>query len=327
MSHNPSELFDSAQMSDFPQRPKLRSLVQLLSTATWIQERLRRSLLQTIGPMASISTVHCVWWDHACVAPDSPHSPLFQAWSHLPIETILFNVGKHLALGLYTLSPTFNAAPSTLTVIMTTAASQFSTLHIHLAFRHAVDPDFVSACTPSQLDQLLETGLIVRDPSDSSRFLDAPFPSLHGVSQSPVSGFNTPSPVAPSPPEVDSIGLHLLSVPTASSAPSSPAAAPYWSGARVGETLGFGPTSTPSYIVAALGRLIGQGSLPGKLVSIIATNGEVTIILEHGGSGGREEHEARLTVAFQLLQGGGVPWSEALRARAVALGLLDGEAA
>ena len=275
--------------------------------------------------MASSPAVRCVWWDHARVAPDSSSSPLFQASSPLPIEALLRNVGKHLALGLYALSPTFNASSSTLTIIMTTTASPVSIAQLHTAFKHAVDPGFLTTCTPSQRDELFKTGLLVRDPFDSSRFLETPFPSLDRGPQLDGPTPNASSLVDSSPCEARSIGLHLLSIPSPA-ALGSPSSVPSWSGALVGADLGFGPTSTPSCIVAALGRLVGQGCLPCRVVSVVATDGEVTVVLEHDGAGG-DERDARLAVAFQLLQGGGVPWSEALRVRALALGLLDGGAA
>ena len=263
--------------------------------------------------MTSLPTVRCLWWDHACVAPDPPHSPRFQASSYLSIEQLLFRVGKHLVLDLYTLGPTFNATSSTLVVIIKKARR---IKDLEPVFKLTVNPDFIRDCTTREEEQLIEAGLVMREHLYSSQLHETPFPSLD---HSPP---NSLSDLLVAPSDIDAVGLRLLVVPNPSRA-DKPTSLPSWSGATVGKNIGFGATSTPDYIVAELGRQLDRGLVPRKIMSVVATNNEVTIILERSSVATSDDDEARSTVLFQLLQGGGVPWSEALRTRALSLGLLE----
>lgn len=270
--------------------------------------------------------VNCLWWDHNdLLREDSSGLPVFRYKSPLPIEVLVHNVGKHLSLGLYTLAQNFCATPDTLTIMITTsiAEGRYSASHYQLALELAVDPTFLQRCDSRQRSQLLETGLVLVTPS--LELTEAPFPSLHSITRIPDS---TPSPSpSPSPPASPSgsssprlqkpalsVGLHFLS-PDSTNCP--------WRGCRVGQAFGFGPTSSPHLIVAEFGRQLGPEFRLHRIISITATETDVTIIASSIESSNQADHDNRFSLAFQLLKGGGQPFTAGIWEQAVEVGLLD----
>ena len=90
-----------------------------------------------------------------------------------------------------------------------------------------------------------------------------------------------------------------------------------WQGAYVGPFFGFGPKSTPSYIVAEIGRQVGPGMELYKVVSITATTRDVTLLVDC-----KEEDENKMEDMFMLLKGGGQVLNEWQLERVKGLGLL-----
>ena len=268
--------------------------------------------------------VRCVWWDHACATSHGPATPpLFQAESTVPIESLVSSVGKHIALGHYVLAPTFCATPSTLSIVMTTAASPLTHKHHWLAFQLAVDPSFLHSCSALERSLLLETGLVKHAFDSPDHLVEISFPALDSLSPPPPTSptlLVPPIRPADSPklPKYESIGIMLLTVPSKDSG-----APPSWSGASVGDLLGFSSQSTPSFIIAEFGRQIGPPLGLFKIISAVATGDEVTLVVEMARDGDQRAAKRR-EVAFQLLKGGGIPWTEGLRAQALEVGLLHG---
>ena len=266
----------------------------------------------------------CLWWDHACGKVQGGR-PFFWVRAPVPVEHVLHNIGKHLALGLYTLAPTFNATQSTVTVMCDSSTGPVPLEFMPSVFKSAVHPDFASVCSPDERAKFVEYGLLEVDPADPDRLIKAPFPLIHRHLPPPIDhpptggdpaspGGETASASSDSPGS--SVGLTLLAMPRAGEP-----GPPQWSGARVGAKYDFGPASTPSLIVAEFGRQLGPGLGLYKVLSAVATRDEIQFIVELCEPPG-EERESRAEVAFLLLKGGGVPWSQYVKVKAVEAGLL-----
>ena len=270
--------------------------------------------------------VSCLWWDHkSLLLEERSGLPIFRFQSRLPIEALVHNVGKHLSLGLYTLAQNFCATPSTLTITMTTSTAEgrYSALYYQLALELAVDPTFLQRCNSVQRSQLLETGLVLTTPS--LELTEAPFPSLHSITSIPdPTSSPSPSPSPPAQPFKSSspdLGKPILSVGLSFLNPDS--AKHPWRGCRVGQAYGFGPSSTPSLILAELGRQLGSGFQLYRIHSITASETNVTIITSSADLSDQVDHDNKLALAFQLLKGGGQPFTASIWEEAVEVGLLD----
>lgn len=90
-----------------------------------------------------------------------------------------------------------------------------------------------------------------------------------------------------------------------------------WMGAYVGTFFGFGSKSTASGIVAEIGRQIGPGIALYRILSLVATQHEVTLMVECD-----EKDEEKIGAMYNLLQSGGQPMSAFNQERAIKFGLL-----
>lgn len=283
------------------------------------------------------STVDCIFWDNS----DSFHSktglPFFRKRATIPIEWIVNTVGKHLALGFYTLSQNFCATPSTLTITMTSSGSRFSSQQLYLALNLAVDPASIKEIDRSDLNGLLDAGLVQETPSG---IIEAPFKSLHiSPQQLEIDGLQTKVSLPAIPPltshssnhinltssvepptDPESIGLVLIN-PDSATHP--------WRGALVGSANSLGRNSTLSYIIAEFARQIGPELGLYSIISAIATKNQVVLVVGHSKSDSKQNasndnsNERRLDMAFQLLKSGGQPLDEEALRRAVELDLLQ----
>ena len=269
------------------------------------------------------NTIDTVWWDHSHTLSDQTSGlPVFRKESFLPVEKLVYNVAKHISLGLYTIAQNFCATPSTLTIMITCSGSNDFISDLHLALELAVDPSFLHKTTPSQQSRLIAMGLVVVAPSHE--VLETPFRSLHSTDY--PSSFPSDytlnqsllQPLRPSnPPLVSypSIGLSLLNLSLAPQA---------WRGARVGTDYGYGTTSTASRIIAEFGRQVGPALRLYRIISVVATGADVALVVEAiPGRIAEQGHERKFGIAFQLLKAGGQPIDEAGWKEAVEVGLLD----
>ena len=267
------------------------------------------------------NTVDTVWWDHSHTLCDGISGlPVFRKQSQLPIETLVYNVARHISLGLYTIAQNFCATPSTLTIMITCSGSNDSISDLHLALELAVDPSFLHKATPSQQSRLIAMGLVLMTPTHE--ILEAPFRPLHSTNyplfyQSDYPSYQLPLQLSSSPHlslSDSSIGLALLNL-------SLPLQA--WRGARVGTDYGYGDTSTATRIIAEFGRQVGPALHLYRIVSVIASGAEVALVVETTPGNLGEQRERRLGTAFQLLKAGGQPIDQAGFKEAVEAGLLD----
>jgi hypothetical protein len=263
------------------------------------------------------SHVDCLWWDsNNETFPNFPGSPFFRKSSNSTIEQIVYNVAKHISLGLYTLAQNFCATSDTFTITINSAGSRFPSSKLHIALELTVNPSSVYSFGPNDLSYLQETGLLVKE---GERFVEAPLkPLWHEHFKQDT---NT-SPEAAN--AADHIGLVFLDTDS----PNHP-----WRGAKVGIPNGFGPQSTLSHIVAEFGRQVGPELRLFSIVSAIATKNQTAFVIrksEDQVTPDCNNHnsniiDTRLNMAFQLLKSGGLPLDEHSLERAMQLGLLSSE--
>ena len=265
------------------------------------------------------NTIDTIWWDHShTLYSENSGLPVFRKQSHLPIETLIYNVAKHISLGLYTIAQNFCATPSTLTIMITCSVSNEFVSDLHLALELAVDPSFLDKITTVQQSRLIAMGLVL--VTTSNEILEAPFRSLHSpdypsnsISYQPPLHSSPPSPLPTDP--YSSIGLSLLNL-------SLPPQA--WRGARVGTDYGYGTTSTATRIIAEFGRQLGPALHLYRIISVVATGADVALVVEATPGALREQgYERKLGTAFQLLKAGGQPIDQAGWKEAVEVGLLE----
>ena len=289
-------------------------------------------------------TVDCIFWDNSDSFHHKTGSPFFRKRAHIPIEWIVNTVGKHLALGLYTLAQSFCATPSTFTITITSAGSWFPSEKLFLALNLAVNPAYIKEIDSTDLSFLLDAGLI---QETSSGIVEAPFKVLHippeqleqdeprkvigkkvswpppPHSISPTSTAGAHSSLIEPPTEPESNGLVLMN-------PES--AAHPWRGALVGSANSLGRSSTLRGILIEFARQIRPDLGLYTIISAIATKNQVVLVVGKGNSYQEQassvspndnSNEQRLDMAFQLLKSGGQPLDpEALR-RAIQLNLLE----
>lgn len=273
--------------------------------------------------------VDCIWRD--------VHNPTvhYRKQSKVPIETLLHTVGKHIALGIYQLAQGVCATPSTLHILMTTRHTKWKFEDFRPALEIAVSPERFDDLTLDQKTLLFDTGLLIEHPtSPSSPLTHAPFPRLWTTSypsDNPMPEYN-PEPIKDNKDLTDEELSQVyetqmqkeLEFPDKISLTWSnyslahgPHAIGSWMGAYVGTFFGFGSKSTASGIVAEIGRQIGPGMALYRILSLVATPHEVTLMVECD-----EKDEEKIGAMYNLLQSGGQPMSAFHHERAIKFGLL-----
>lgn len=252
--------------------------------------------------------VDCLIWDHT--APSSS-SPCIRKISSLPIESLVYAIGKHIALGIYTLAQHFSATPSSLSIFIVRSENH-SFDDLTLAIDFAFTPGLLHSLKSEQTSTLKTMGLLSAHntptpfPSLSTTTYPEYSPSLPPLISDPEARYNALA------AEIDNPGKFGISW-----CDPRPNAQHSWMGANGGEFFGFGPQSNHSRVIAECGRQLEKGWY--RVLSLVATPGTVNLVVECDD----EKIEGRMDLLFSLLQYGGQAESKEKEEEARSLGVLN----